>query len=395
METQKKQKGLLGRGATLFAIAFILILSTLFSMTAFAATDTTQPTVVMTSPANNALDIATNAQIMVRFSEPMDPSTINSQTIQVLQRTTPQDRTISGEYRFLAIPGTVTYSGLWAIFTPTTPLSPNQEFGNVYTVTATDGAMDLAGNRLAQTYMFSFSTGLIPFFTDSSTAQLYQTPLSIVPTPVPVTTTPIPTSTTTTAPATSAFPWVWLIVGLIVLFVVALLIAMNMGSSDKETAIIPAAVVVAKKKNSKPSPFGDVSPVIDIEGVGPEYAARLNNMGIKNTKQLWEANANKVANTIRVPVHTIQSWQRMAELISVNDIGPQYAELLERSGIHSIAQLKAETPTKLLAAVRKKQDSLKINIQGNHLGQATVSHWIDEAKAHKATITAEAEAAEA
>ena len=397
-KTKKTQQDFFGRGATFFAIAFILILGTVMSLTAaFAATttDTTQPTVAMTLPANNAINVATNGQIMIQFSEPMDPSTITTNTILVLQRTTPQTGSAVGDYRFLKVPGTVAYSGLWAIFTPTNPLAPNQEFGNVYTITATDGAKDLAGNTLARDYMFSFTTGLLPFFTDSTTSQLDQTPITIAPTvpavPAPVTqVAPAPLPTPVAAATESSFPWIWLIVGLIVVLVIALLIAMSMGSSNDATAVPSTPLLVAKKKHTKPSPFGDVSPVIAIEGVGPEYSERLVGMGIKNTKQLWEANATQVANAIRVPVHTVQSWQRMAELISVNDIGPQYAELLERSGVHSIDQLKSSTPTKLLAMVRKKQDSLKINIQGNHLGQATVSHWIDEAKAHKATVESEA-----
>ena len=204
------------------------------------------------------------------------------------------------------------------------------------------------------------------------------------------------TSTTDTTTNTNGFPWIWVIGGLVLIAIVAMIIAVGTGSTRRRTIVVPMVPVVSaasvKKNNSPISPFGDVHPVIDIEGVGPQYSHRLVAMGIKNTKQLWEANALNVANTIRVPVHTVKSWQRMAELISVNGIGPQYAELLERSGIHSIAQLKAETPTKLLAMVRKKQDTLKTNIQGNHLGQATVSQWIEEAKAHKGNLAAENEA---
>ena len=84
---------------------------------------------------------------------------------------------------------------------------------------------------------------------------------------------------------------------------------------------------------------------------------------------------------------SVKSWQHMAELASVRDIGPQYAELLERSGINSIGQLRRYNPTKLLKLVRKKQDSLKLNIQGNSPGHATVEHWIDEANDHKYSTT--------
>ena len=145
-------------------------------------------------------------------------------------------------------------------------------------------------------------------------------------------------------------------------------------SSQKNKKTIQAA---------QPNPFGDVYPVTDIEGIGPKYSKGLLAMGIKNTEQLWRADAGKVARGTGASLSAAKSWQNMAELASIKDIGPQYAELLERSGIHSIDQLKNTDSDKLLKLVRGKQESLKINIQGNHPGHAMVEHWIEEARDHK------------
>ena len=136
-------------------------------------------------------------------------------------------------------------------------------------------------------------------------------------------------------------------------------------------------------QNARSHPFGDVHPVMEIEGIGEKYNKGLHAIGIKNTKQLFEANAAKVARAIGAPVSTVKSWQNMSVLASVKDIGPQYAELLERSGVHSIDQLKDSNPTTLLNLVHHKEDSLKVNIQGNTIGQATVENWIDEARNHE------------
>jgi Domain of unknown function (DUF4332) len=114
-----------------------------------------------------------------------------------------------------------------------------------------------------------------------------------------------------------------------------------------------------------------------------QYNKGLVAMGIKNTRQLWEADSSKVARHTGAPLSIVKSWQHMAELSSVKDIGPQYAELLERSGVHSIEQLKGYDPDKLLKRVRKKQESLKVNILGNSPGQATVENWIEGARDHK------------
>lgn len=348
---------------------FLVVAVTIFLFIALvtpsvsALTDTTNPTIFSVSPGNNEQDVSTDGQITVLFSEYMDSSTINTNTFIVVQRPTPE----FGDYESNAIEGTVTYSSREATFTPNEAFSPNQQYGNVFTVTITQGAKDLAGNSLSQEYMWSFTTGIDPFNTGTTTAQLDQT-ASADSESLAVPTTAVPVETANT------FPWVWVIGGLALLLLIAFISTRSMNSDS---------VVNKNIQTVRSNPFGDVHPVIDIEGIGPEYSEKLQGMGIKNTKQLWEANALHVATETGAPVSVVKGWQHMAELVSVKDIGPQYAELLERSGIHSIDQLKNFDPNKLLKLVRKKQDSLKINIQGNSPGHATVAHWIGAARDHK------------
>jgi hypothetical protein len=100
------------------------------------------PQVSTTTPANNATGVARNNSIEISFSSAMDPATINSSTVIVTQGTT-------------AIPGTVTYSGTTATFTPTNSLLALTQ----YTVTITTGAKTLAGNALAANVVSTFTTG--------------------------------------------------------------------------------------------------------------------------------------------------------------------------------------------------------------------------------------------
>jgi hypothetical protein len=107
-----------------------------------SSADTTAPQVRSTTPADNAVEIATNAAVNITFSEAMDPTTL---TIASLTLTGP-----SGN-----VPGTVTSSGVTAIFTPSVVLLPS----SVYTVVVTTAAKDLAGNSLATEHQFTFTTG--------------------------------------------------------------------------------------------------------------------------------------------------------------------------------------------------------------------------------------------
>jgi hypothetical protein len=106
--------------------------------------DATVPTVSSTTPANNATGVAINQKIAATFSKVMDPLTLTATTLTV---------TAPGG---VAVPGTVSYAGTTATFTPTSDLAAS----TVFTATVTTGAKDLAGNPLASNFVWSFTTGV-------------------------------------------------------------------------------------------------------------------------------------------------------------------------------------------------------------------------------------------
>ena len=164
------------KSSAFFIAALIMVVFTaFFAVSAYALTDTTRPTILSVSPANNEKDISRIEQVTVVFSEAMNPSTINANTVTVMQRSTPE----LGVYRATAIEGEVTYAGRTATFTSNSLLSPNQQYGNVFTVTITSGAEDLAGNSLSRNYVWSFTTGKDPFYTDATASQLDQSPATV------------------------------------------------------------------------------------------------------------------------------------------------------------------------------------------------------------------------
>lgn len=88
---------------------------------------------------------------------------------------------------------------------------------------------------------------------------------------------------------------------------------------------------------------GDTHPVVDVEGIGPATATRLEAIGITNTDQLYRAPADVVAKHLDVPEEQVTVWQSMCELIMVKGVGPQYGEALVRSGIPTIEALKRKS----------------------------------------------------
>jgi hypothetical protein len=105
--------------------------------------DFTAPTVDSTSPPNGATDVLVDTVVTATFSEAMDESTITTSSF-----------TIAG------VSGSVSYnSGSYtATFTPAADLA----YDTTYTASLSTAITDAAGNPLASTYSWSFTTGSLP-----------------------------------------------------------------------------------------------------------------------------------------------------------------------------------------------------------------------------------------
>ena len=108
--------------------------------------DTIAPTVIATSPANNATGVALNQKVTATFSEAMYARSITSSNVKV---TGPGNVSVSGRVTYDALTKTVT-------FTPSSNLAPNTTY--TAKITGRDGVKDLAGNRMASDKVWTFKT---------------------------------------------------------------------------------------------------------------------------------------------------------------------------------------------------------------------------------------------
>jgi len=111
----------------------------------FSFTTTKFPTVIATSPANNATGVAVTAFVTATFSEAMDATTITTTTFTL--------KTTTGS---IAVTGTVSYDAPsnTAKFTPSAPLAPSTN----YTATISTGVKDTSGNAMQANKVFTFTT---------------------------------------------------------------------------------------------------------------------------------------------------------------------------------------------------------------------------------------------
>lgn len=121
----------------------------------------------------------------------------------------------------------------------------------------------------------------------------------------------------------------------------------------------------------------------DIEGIGPSYGDKLAAAGIKSTsKLLKECGSRKgretTATSTGISGKLLLSWANMADMMRLKGIGPQYAEMLEASGVDTVkelAQRRADNLATKMVEVNKAKRIAKATP-----AESLVAGWIKAAQ---------------
>jgi predicted flap endonuclease-1-like 5' DNA nuclease len=121
----------------------------------------------------------------------------------------------------------------------------------------------------------------------------------------------------------------------------------------------------------------------DIEGIGEVYGAKLVAVGIKSTDALLEKAGSRkgreeLEEATGISGKLILKWVNHADLMRINGVGGQYAELLEEAGVDTVKELRNRNPANLTAKLAEANEKRKLT--GNVPSESMVSKWIDEAK---------------
>jgi predicted flap endonuclease-1-like 5' DNA nuclease len=123
--------------------------------------------------------------------------------------------------------------------------------------------------------------------------------------------------------------------------------------------------------------------VIDIEGIGANYAARLEAQGIHTTNDLLEKGGTKrgrtsIAETCEIPENLILTWVNHADLHRITGVAGQFAELLEAAGVDTIKELATRNAENLHAKMLETND--QFGLSGKVPSAETLAGMIAEAK---------------
>lgn len=123
--------------------------------------------------------------------------------------------------------------------------------------------------------------------------------------------------------------------------------------------------------------------IIDVEGIGPKYAKKLSDAGIKSTDALLKKGATptgrkELAEKTGIGHELILDWVNYVDLYRIKGIGSEYSELLEKGGVDTVVELSKRKPENLLKTLEEINSQKKLVRKMPAL--SLVTEWIEQAK---------------
>ena len=123
--------------------------------------------------------------------------------------------------------------------------------------------------------------------------------------------------------------------------------------------------------------------IIDIEGIGENFASKLMAENIDTVDQLLDrcaapAGRKELAEKTGISEKLILKWTNHADLFRVDGIGPQFSELLEAAGVDTVKELRhrvaANLAAKLIEVNEEKHLCRRVPVESE------LQRMIDQAK---------------
>ena len=121
----------------------------------------------------------------------------------------------------------------------------------------------------------------------------------------------------------------------------------------------------------------------EIEGIGPVYREKLSAAEIKTTDDLLNQCATapgrkQTAASTGCTDKQLLEWANMADLMRIKGVGPEYAELLEASGVDTVKELRHRRADNLAAKMAELNQTKKLTRQVP--SESIVAGWIEQSK---------------
>ncbi len=128
----------------------------------------------------------------------------------------------------------------------------------------------------------------------------------------------------------------------------------------------------------------------EIEGIGETYAQKLKQNSIASVESLLEKGATSqgrksISESTAISETLILKWVNHADLMRINGVAGEYAELLEAAGVDTVVELSKRVPENLTTKMTE------INAQKNLVRRIPtgkeVTNWVSQAKTLSHVVT--------
>jgi predicted flap endonuclease-1-like 5' DNA nuclease len=127
-----------------------------------------------------------------------------------------------------------------------------------------------------------------------------------------------------------------------------------------------------------------------IEGIGPFYAEKLRAAGVRSVNGLLEAGATpngrkELAEKAGISYDLILAWVNRADLMRVPGVGEEYSDLLEKAGVDTVIELARRNADNLYEKL------MEVSATGRLVrrppARSMVARWVESAKKLDRVVT--------
>ena len=122
----------------------------------------------------------------------------------------------------------------------------------------------------------------------------------------------------------------------------------------------------------------------DVEGIGPAFAGKLTAAGVATTDALLERGGtstgrDRLSEATGISERLILEWVNHADLMRIDGVGSEYADLLEAAGVDSPSEL-AQRNAANLATTFQEVDAARPDLVRRVPSETEIAGWIAESK---------------
>ena len=128
-----------------------------------------------------------------------------------------------------------------------------------------------------------------------------------------------------------------------------------------------------------------------VEGIGATFGEKLRAAGVTTTDDLLERGAtatgrDRLSDETGISEHQLLEWVNHADLMRIDGVGSEYADLLEAAGVDSCAELARRNAANL-AMTFQELDAARPNWIRQIPSETTIAGWIDQADALQKVVS--------